>query len=294
MELKINYSYREKYLPTKRHRNEREREIEDSMTVNVRELTESEFPIAFIVHDTSSLYIGAKHYDDFNDTRENRYCIVPEEIRTINGRLYKAVRVTHGAAVSDIFVNPKEYLKDNIERGMRYYHYLYGEDASSFTENSIVTYSDKRIRRNAVRKFAKNCFVFDNKAWIECDEPMYYINTFGLGHNHGGTGFFIGECYNPNIGNKNYFNALQYDEAVAYGKAIATRRGDTESVDSIGKFGDEKKYIEVLMPEMVKRNPNKEHGEGDEFMNTINSIIDNSESVMEAGLLTMAFAFAGI
>lgn len=44
--------------------------------------------------------------------------------------------------------------------------------------------------------------------------------------------------------------------------------------------------IEVLMPEMVTRNPQKEHGEGDSFMNLIEDVITNTDSSMEAGLLT--------
>ena len=42
---------------------------------------------------------------------------------------------------------------------------------------------------------------FQNKIWEECGEPRYVVNTFGLGHNHGGTGMFI-EYFsypNPNI-----------------------------------------------------------------------------------------------
>ncbi len=83
---------------------------------------------------------------------------------------------------------------------------------------------------------------------------------------------------------------MQREEAIRYGKMVATRRGDTESVDRIGEYDN----IEVVMPEMVKVNPNKEHGKGNEYINTINSMIDNSENIVEAGLLTIAFAMAGI
>lgn len=39
------------------------------------------------------------------------------------------------------------------------------------------------------------------------------------------------------------------------------------------------------MPEMVTRNPQREHGEGDSFMNLIEDVISNSDSSAEAGLL---------
>lgn len=113
---------------------------------------------------------------------------------------------------------------------------------------------------------------------------MYVINTFGLGQNHGGTGFFITDCYNPNISNQNYFNALEREQAIAYGKRIAANRGDTESMEGMGKHAK----IEVLLPEMVKRNPQKEHGEGDSFLNSLERLIEGSDSTAEAGLLCVA------
>lgn len=46
--------------------------------------------------------------------------------------------------------------------------------------------------------------------------------------------------------------------------------------------------IEVLLPEMVKRNPQKEHGDGDSFLNSLEGSIESSESTAEAGLLCIA------
>lgn len=77
---------------------------------------------------------------------------------------------------------------------------------------------------------------------------MYNVTIFGLGHNHGGTGFFIEYHYNPNISSKNYFNALEREKAITYGKQIALNRGDTDSIEGMGEHD----IIEVLMPEMVK------------------------------------------
>lgn len=44
--------------------------------------------------------------------------------------------------------------------------------------------------------------------------------------------------------------------------------------------------IEVLIPEMVTRNPQREHGEGNSFMNLIEDVITNTDTSVEAGLLT--------
>lgn len=51
----IKFWYTQKYLPTKRHRKERTRIVEDVCTVEVKEVLEKDFPIAFIVHEYQSV-----------------------------------------------------------------------------------------------------------------------------------------------------------------------------------------------------------------------------------------------
>ena len=121
----------------------------------------------------------------------------------------------------------------------------------------------------------------DGELWKECGEPRYVVNTFGLGHNHGGTAMFIEEFYNSNISNKNYFNAVDRDKAITYAKETAIARGDTDSVKCIGKMEN----IEVLIPEYFKVDPEKEHGEGDAFLNLLENMITASDNITEAGAL---------
>jgi hypothetical protein len=64
---------------------------------------------------------------------------------------------------------------------------------------------------------------------------------------------------------------------------IAARRGDTNDV---GKFDDGVK-IDVLIPEAVHCNPISEHGDGDSFMNSLEDLINISDSTTEAGLLVV-------
>lgn len=199
-----------------------------------------------------------------------------EEIRTYNGKLFKPVRISHGTAISTNFES-FDYIKQRIQDYAPYWKG--GED---FTEKSIVKESDVEKCKETISSRAENYVIFDSKVWETCGEPMYNVTTFGLGHNHGGTGFFIQYNYNPNISNKNYFNALEREKAIAYGKQVALNRGDTNSIDGMG----ESDIIEVLMPEMVTRNPQREHGEGDSFMNLIEDVISNTDSSAEAGLLT--------
>ena len=97
---------------------------------------------------------------------------------------------------------------------------------------------------------------------------------------------FIEDFYNPNIPSKNYFNALHKADAVRYADEVAAKRGDTNDVGKFGKDID----IEVLMPECVRRNPEKEHGDGDPFMNSLETVIESSGSSTEAGLLVIAIS----
>ena len=291
MKIKIKYKYIQKFIPSKRHKNKRTRLLEDVVTVNIKELTAPEFPLAFVVHDFGSIYPDMKSYDDYERVKDNGiYGVYAEELRMHNNKLYKPVRINHGSALSNIFEIPEEYAKRNIEWAMCRLTYGFNDNRDEFTDNSVIISDNKADRRKYARDKAKGYVVYDGKVWIECSEPRYVICTFGLGHNHGGTGFFIEYTYTPTIGKQNYFNALQYDEAVAYGKAVAARRGDTESIDRIGNCSGTKQFIEVIMPEMVKCCPNKDHVDGNEFINSINELIDNSDSALEAGVLFMALA----
>lgn len=286
MKFNVNYYYNQKFLPTKRHRNVRERQIEDALSVSCTELTKEEFPVVFIVHDMQSVQDGMTSYDDYRSEKCD-FRMFAEEIRAYKGKLYKPVRITHGAAISTVFEDVG-YVIDNLEYMTRKNWYC--DDGKEFSESSVIVEDNKKAICQMLRKSAKKYIFCDGKFWSICGEPRYVINTFGLGHNHGGTGFFIEYGYNTNISSKNYFSALQRDEAIAYGKSVALGRGDTESVDRLGKYDN----IEVIMPEMVKVNPNKQHGNGCEFMNMMESVISNSSSKNEAGILCVALAMASV
>lgn len=288
MKFAIEYEYTQRFLPTKRHRNIRVRKMHGKVDVVIKELTEEEFPVAFIIHEMRDVYEGMQSYDDYDNCKGN-YKMFAEEIRTYKGQLRKPVRITHGTAISTLFED-YTYILKNIEHSLRnsglneFDNYPYTDNSDEFSENSIVIDDNRKQVERYIKNHTKGYIHFDGKFWSICNEPRYVINTFGFGHNHGGTGFFIEYGYNSNISNKNYFNALQRDEAIAYGKSIATRRGDTEFVERIGKY----RNIEVIMPEMVKVNPNKQHGKGNKFLNDVEEIVNGSSDVFTAGVLCMA------
>lgn len=282
MLFNIEFWNMEKYLPTKRHRVLRERYAKNSVDVEIKEVTEQEFPIAFIVKDYKSIYENAKSYSEFDGNGD--FKMFSEEIRTYHGNLYMPVRVTHGAAISTCFES-LDYIRHRLTE---YKPYWKGED--EFTEASIIKEDNISECKESIFRKAEDYIIYDGKVWKTCGEPMYVINTFGLGHNHGGTGFFIEYFYNENISRNNYFNALEREQAIAYGKKVAANRRDTNSIEGMGDHD----IIEVLMPEMVKRNPKKEHGDGDSFINSLENMINNTDSSAEAGLLAVAMCMANI
>ena len=246
MIFNIEFWNTEQYLPTKRHRVLRTRYVKNSVDIEIKELTEQEFPVAFIVHDYQSVYENAKSYSDFDGSGE--YKMFSEEIRTYDGKLYKPVRITHGSAIS-LHFESLDYIKDSLTDSAPYW-----KGGEEFTESSIVKESNIEECKEKIFRNAEDYIIFDGRVWEACGEPIYLINTFGLGCNHGCTGFFVEYLTNPNISTNNYFNALEREEAITYGKQVAADRGDTDSIEGMG----DSDIIEVLMPEMVRFCPQKE------------------------------------
>ena len=279
--LRIPYQFKEDFLPTKRHRKSRSRIIHGEMEVQVKEPALGDFPVAFVVTDYGYLYE--------RDGQKPEYKLHDTEIRYYGGELWRAVRksdiVCHGVGwmtVADV----KDVIRFLGCNAFRYWN----DQSDQFGNESVIQGDDREEVETCIRIAADSYIIFDSKVWRKCGEPMYNITTFGLGHNHGCTGFFIEYSYNPNISAKNYFNALEREKAIEYGKKVAERRGDTDSIDRIGKG----KKIDVLMPEIVKRNPAKDHGDGDGFINNIEDMIQASDSVAEAGILTIACGMRGV
>ena len=246
---KIKYYH--PYLPP-RCRKYRYEEKEEEITLSVKSVASDEAPIAFKL-------------SDYGHVSEKL-----TEIRCFKKKLYK-----------------------------KYRRYIDGEwvvDVEAPMLNSMIHpyfswNCEERTREYCVagcKKEAERYIVIDGVIWERCGEPRYCVNTFGLGHNHGGTGLFVEEHYNINISNRNYFSAFDGKKAVEYANQVAARRGDTNDV---GRFEE---MIEVLMPECVKVKPIRQHGKGSKFINALNTITENSDSAAEAGLAAICLAFSGL
>lgn len=276
MKLNISYSYNQEYLPTKRHRKSRSVVVDDHASFEIEELYLDNFPLAFEVEDYKFVYAEAS-YDNSNIV----FQLFTEEIRTFQDALYKPMRYGSGAAISTEFL-PVEEIEKNMSAGFHKHHY----QADLPMPGKTLLLADNREEiLSKIQKEVNNLVFCDDRFWRVCSEPMYLVLTFGLGHNQGGTGFFVEDCYNGNISQQNYFTALQREEAIQYALDVAARRGDTNSLDNLKT---PKENIIVHMPEMVRRNPAVDHGDGDPLMNKLYGLTEVASSAFEAEILVMA------
>lgn len=282
MILKIDFTYEEKYLRTSRCRKPLARTREGIYELAIKELAKAECPIAAVVHDMKSVYEGATTTADFEGNGE--YKMFAEPYRVHNGKFYKFCRASYGAAISTAQTELKYVIAD-IKSDL--YRYSLYEKENLFSDKSVYISDNLSEIVDNMQARANKYISLDGELWKECGEPRYVVNTFGLGHNHGGTAMFIEEFYNSNISSKNYFNAVDRDKAITYAKETAIARGDTDSVKRIGQMEN----IEVLIPEFFKVDPEKEHGEGNAFFNLLEDMVTSSNNATEAGILvTLATA----
>jgi len=212
MEFTAKYDFYEEYIPP-RCRKPRSRLVEKTMAVTISEVTDSEAPVALITTTW--------------ETRKGEFGLTETLYRWYGKKLYTPC-ISHSG---------EEYTIHDV--------------AHRINETRFPAVSEQE-RRAKVRQNAKRYLIIDGVLHEQSGEPMYTYTTFGLGRNHGGTGFFIETCYNTNKNYRNYFNAFQREEAIKCFKSAALGRGDTESVKSEPEIN-----IEVLLPEAVRRKPKR-------------------------------------
>lgn len=236
MKIKTWIKYEESYLPP-RCRKLRYRKCEEYVNINLAETSMENMKLAF--EDNS--YNGKG------------------KIYFFRNKLWTKAKITDICASGDEdrYTSPLDAL------------IYWREHSSWFFPHSWRDgeHPDKKHMVAMARKETSQYLLVNGELYRTANEPRYEVITFGLGHNHGGTGMFCSYNYNPNIRKDSYFSALQGEQAVNYANKVAAGRGDTNDV---GKF---KPFIIVHMPEAVKVNPNKQHGDGDKFLNDMEDII---------------------
>ena len=243
MNITVVYEYEESYLPTKRHRIPRWRNVEGETVVTIKEVSKSDAPVAFIVNEIN----------------------VTDKYHWVDEQLWV----------------PLQWKDMHCDKtGL----YPISELVKHIQQYSPYSYNRRKIKQDVIDGIineASRFIIIDGIVCRKKGEPRYVLMTFGLGCNHGGTSLMIDNYYNSNISKDRYYNALDREQAIADAKAVAKRRGDTKHLEYIG----ESWVIEVLMPEAVKCNPQKEHGDGDPFLNKLYSATENSANPIVSMLM---------
>ena len=228
--LGITFEYNQYYLPTKRHKKENRRKLVTTHDAKVRIVTEEEFPVALKVTDHGLL-----------PDNPGEYKVGTIELRYFDGTLWQESRVQSGNGKGELI--PVDCLMSNLKP---YSHHYYEDPDRPYVEGTSVLIRDTcdEVKESIDRK-ADRVVIYDNKLWVHSGQPYYQVMTFGLGGNHGGTGFFINRTYEDSIP-KEYFLATQKEMAVNRAERVAERRGDTHDR---GSFLNTKQNIEILIPE---------------------------------------------
>lgn len=263
MKVKTRIKYYEGYIPP-RCRKTRYRECEEYVFLNLKETSFDNLSLAFEVSDCYD-------YGDYESGKAER------KIYAYRGKLWETCNVSDFVCgdLLEKYKTPLDWIMVRNETSSMFCPHFY-EDGDHPGRDHILSRAKNDL---------KQYLLADGVLYHQTKEPMYVINTFGLGHNHGGTGMFVEDTYNSNISRDNYFSALDGENAVSYANVVAARRGDTNNV---GKF---RAGITVYLPELVKAKPHKQHGTGDSFINQLEKIVESSDSAFEAGLLAMALSF---
>ncbi len=106
---------------------------------------------------------------------------------------------------------------------------------------------------NRLYEIANSFIVVDGTMYQKASEPRYEVNNFGAGHNFS-VAMFISYGYNPNVSNRCYFNAHEFEQA----KAFFEKQNPDKNKVAHPNCGN---LIEVLIPEAVRCIPKKDHVE---------------------------------
>ncbi|ELP5898613.1 hypothetical protein QTV49_000487 [Vibrio vulnificus] len=255
--LQVPFVYRAQVIKP-RCRKPVEINVSDVIQVEIKCITESDIPVAFRTpqHETrwfdNSLW--GKSFHTVTDEKPVLATLEQVVANTNDSSDYKWSSSSPIAPFFNVWHNvrapwdtgyctPSPWLKD--ENVMPLDQHVYRELVED-NRDAVV----ERILKTANSMLSVDGVIYEP----EC-EPMYYLVTFGLGRNHGGTSLSVTTLYNRNIPHRCYFRADQREEALKYATEVAENRGDTESLP----FEYKVPVIEILIPEAVQANPAVDH-----------------------------------
>ncbi len=211
----------------KRYRKPRPQERESEVTVNIREVLAQAAPVAFIVSE----------YD--RGLRKVRY---------YNGKLWRQAQDRQPQYMNTKKRDENRPFWLNQTAALCNWQWLISPSC-----NWQCTL--QQHKENAAKR-AANHIIVEGEVYERTGEPYYSAVCFGLGCNHGGTGFFIE--WADYRDRKAIWGMAATDKhtAIEKGVQIALNRGDTESVSHIRQTCCD---IKVLMPETIRRKYAKDY-----------------------------------
>lgn len=226
MQLEITFSYPEPYLPSKRHKKPRERCVEVTMPFEVSSIDASSFPTAFITHE----------FNRYREDTEEYYLSEQTKMyKAFNGKLFRLL---------NLFNEPQhvhEALSVEVKELLRKTKYAPQKPVTKETTiSNIQAYLDGFI------------IVDGQEVWKKASEPVYYIQYVYSGLKNPINIVSVKDYEECPL--EDCFNALQKEEAKAYCEQKAKIYGIYT-----GPCG----HIEVLIPEMVKCDPQVEYVMGE-------------------------------
>lgn len=245
MKLLVPVKYVQSFFPTKRCKKLRVRSLSKYCEVNVKELSEIQFPAVFKVKTYQSVYPKVRDSEELwellhnGDSRSGQY--FTETIRRFKNKYFKPVRISFGSAISRSFVDPQTHVENEIKWWQSRGHI---EECPLFDQKTSVVVNDNlKSTLRDVRKIASRFVICNGVLWEETPEPLYTYTTFGLGNNHGGTAFFVEYGRRCNAAKTIYWKAMDRDKAIAAAVKAATNRGDT---NDIKRLSNPKEMIYML------------------------------------------------
>lgn len=231
MKFEVEFCSTQQYLPSQRHKKLRCRCENHFFDVEVSEVRNDEFPVAFIVSSEGNGRSEIRIRD------KNLYQ------KVIRGQKTLSEMVNHKLTNID---SPSNYLMRKLA--------ALGKLESDFTENSVIVADDAEEQKRLICEQAKDYIIFKGNLWERCDEPGYYVTLFPYGSIH------FGIAVDSRFRSGRFFNAFEKSKVIAFAKQILQ-----ESIDKLDYVDRDDKYdkyleerascceIQVLMPEMVTK-----------------------------------------
>lgn len=275
MKIKINFSYTESIVPPK-CRNARPVTFHDGvLNASIKEVTGAEAPVAIIAEKAMT--------DELSPAFKVEY-------RWHDGKLWTAVRMRCGSELCSYTSGKQDWqhpeLPDAIDMTVEVS--LNGAGRLLGIYNYRYFHQPKAAVVKELHKAIKDHLIIDGVFYRPEGEPRYVVMTFGFGNNHGGTSVSIDGGYNSNISKSRYFSLLERDKAIALGTQIATNRGDNESLP-MRIYGP---TYQILIPEAIRVEPNKQHGDGCPLLNQFDAVSQASGGSPAVGLAVAMLAIS--